>query len=103
MARIADRYDCATTSYGEIASPRDRAWHVDAGGSGLGTSGSGDVLAGAIVGLLARGADAAQAAVWATSPARAAPATGWPSAPREVGFLARELCDELPRVLATAG
>jgi len=100
VARVADRYDCVTTSYGEIASPRDGAWHVAAGGSGLGTSGSGDVLAGAIVGLLARGADAAQAAVWATS-LHALAGDRLAERTAEVGFLARELCDELPRVLAT--
>ena len=60
VARIADRYGAVTTCYGEIAAPGDRAWHVEAGGPGLGTSGSGDVLAGAIAGLLARGADAAR-------------------------------------------
>jgi len=100
VARVADRYDCVTTSYGEIASPRDGAWHVAAGGSGLGTSGSGDVLAGAIVGLLARGADAAQAAVWATS-LHALAGDRLAERIAEVGFLARELCDELPRALAT--
>lgn len=36
------------------------------GGVGLGTSGSGDVLAGAIVGLLARGCGPVQATVWGT-------------------------------------
>ena len=102
VARVADRYDGATTSYGEVAAPRDGAWHVDAGGSGLGTSGSGDVLAGAIVGLLARGADAAQAAVWATC-LHALAGDRLAERTAEVGFLARELCDELPRVLATAG
>jgi len=102
VARVADRYDGATTSYGEVAAPRDGAWHVDAGGSGLGTSGSGDVLAGAIVGLLARGADAVQAAVWATC-LHALAGDRLAERTAEVGFLARELCDELPRVLATAG
>ena len=59
------------------------------------------MLAGAIVGLLARGADAAQAAVWATS-LHALAGDRLAERTAEVGFLARELCDELPRVLATA-
>jgi hydroxyethylthiazole kinase-like uncharacterized protein yjeF len=99
VARIAHEYGAVVTCYGQIAAPGDRAWRVDGGGPGLGTSGSGDVLAGAIAGLLARGADSAQAAVWATH--LHARAGGRLSARvAEVGFLARELCDELPRALA---
>jgi ADP-dependent NAD(P)H-hydrate dehydratase len=97
--RIARRYGAVTTCYGEVAAPADRAWHVDAGGSGLGTSGSGDVLAGAIAGLLARGADAAQAAVWATF-VHARAGDRLTERIADVGFLARELCDELPRALS---
>ncbi len=101
VARVADRYRAAVTCYGEVADP-EGAWRVRAGGPGLGTSGSGDVLAGAIAGLLARGADAAQAAVWAThlhalAGDRLADRVG------EVGFLARELCEELPRALGSTG
>jgi ADP-dependent NAD(P)H-hydrate dehydratase len=101
VARIAERYRAAVSCYGAVADP-DGAWRVRDGGPGLGTSGSGDVLAGAITGLLARGADAAQAAVWAThlhalAGKRLAEHVG------EVGFLARELCEELPRALAATG
>ena len=71
---------------------------MPAGHAGLGTSGSGDVLAGAIAGLLARGADLAQAACWATflhavAGDRLAARVG------RLGFLARELVDQLPIVL----
>ena len=67
--------------------------------AGTGTSGSGDVLAGAVTGLLARGADAAQAACWATflhstAGDRLAARVG------RLGFLARELVDQLPVVLS---
>ncbi len=102
VRRIADRYGAVTTCYGEIAAPGGRAWQVAAGGPGLGTSGSGDVLAGAVAGLLARGADAALAAVWATH-LHATAGDRLSARIAEVGYLARELCDELPRVLATAG
>jgi hydroxyethylthiazole kinase-like uncharacterized protein yjeF len=81
------------------ASPEGKEWLDGSGTSGLGTSGSGDVLAGAIGGLAARGAPADQAAVWgvhlhAQSGERLAARIG------PLGFLARELLDELPRVLA---
>lgn len=102
VARIAERYGAVTTCFGEVGAPGDGAWHVEAGGSGLGTSGSGDVLAGAIAGLLARGADAAQATVWATH-LHASAGDRLSERMAEVGFLARELCDELPRGLATSG
>jgi NAD(P)H-hydrate repair Nnr-like enzyme with NAD(P)H-hydrate dehydratase domain len=56
------------------------------------------VLAGAIAGLLARGADLAQAACWGTylhgtAGDRLAARVG------RLGFLARDLVDELPLVL----
>jgi hydroxyethylthiazole kinase-like uncharacterized protein yjeF len=100
---IASRYGAVTSCYGEVAAPSGEGpWHVDAGGPGLGTSGSGDVLAGAIAGLLARGADAAQAAVWATHlHATAGDRLSERIAP--VGFLARDLCAELPHALAAIG
>lgn len=81
------------------AAPDGRQWLDGSGSSGLGTSGSGDVLAGAVGGLAARGADADQATVWgvhlhAEAGERLAARIG------RVGFLARELLEELPRVLA---
>ena len=94
---IARRY-AACVSYQGIVHDGDSAWTVPFGHSGLGTSGSGDVLAGALAGLLARGATPVQAACWATylhaaSGDRLAPVVG------RIGFLARELVDTLPRVL----
>ena len=82
-----------------IAGPDDRLWRDDSGGSGLGVSGSGDVRAGITAGLLARGADPAQAAVWAAwlhgrTGERLASSVG------RLGFLARELPAEVPRALA---
>lgn len=99
VVAIAARYGATVTCFGEIADPGGGRWHVEASGAGLGTSGSGDVLAGAVAGLLARGADAAQAAVWATY-LHAAAGDRLSDRIAPVGFLARELCDELPRRLA---
>jgi NAD(P)H-hydrate repair Nnr-like enzyme with NAD(P)H-hydrate dehydratase domain len=86
-----------TTSW--IATPDGRIWQDESGNAGLGVSGSGDVRAGITGGLLARGAEPAQAAVWAAwlhgrAGERLASSVG------RVGFLARELPAEVPRVLA---
>lgn len=98
-ARIAERYAAVVSYNAAVATPDGRTWWVPAGHAGLGTSGSGDVLAGAVTGLLARGADAAQAACWATflhstAGDRLAARVG------RLGFLARELVDQLPIVLS---
>lgn len=82
-----------------IAAPDDRLWQDESGNAGLGVSGSGDVRAGITGGLLARGADPAQAAVWAAylhgrAGERLASSVG------PLGFLARELPAEVPAALA---
>jgi len=82
-----------------IAAPDGRLWRDEGGGAGLGVSGSGDVRAGITGGLLARGADPEQAAVWAAwlhgrTGERLASSVG------RLGFLARELPAEIPRALA---
>lgn len=99
-ARVAERYATVVATRGWAACPDGRAWRDEAGGVGLGTSGSGDVLAGVIGGLLARGAEPAQAAVWgqylhAAAGDRLVARTG------RIGFLAREVLDELPQVLTS--
>jgi ADP-dependent NAD(P)H-hydrate dehydratase len=81
-----------------IATPYGEAFRYTGGDVGLATSGSGDVLAGAVVGLLARGATLDQAAVWATflhgsAGNRLARRLG------PLGFLARELSEELPSLM----
>jgi NAD(P)H-hydrate repair Nnr-like enzyme with NAD(P)H-hydrate dehydratase domain len=85
-----------------VAEPGGDAWRIDGGGPGLGVSGSGDVQAGIVAGLVARGADAAQAAAWggylhARIGERLAAAVG------TVGFLARELPPQVPAALAELG
>jgi ADP-dependent NAD(P)H-hydrate dehydratase len=82
-----------------IAAPDGRHWLHQAHVPGLATSGSGDVLAGIIAGLAARGCDAEQAAVWgAALHARAGEALARRVAP--LGYLARELAAELPALMA---
>jgi len=95
---IAARYRAVTSLYGHIAAPDGRAWRDDGGDTGLGTSGSGDVLAGVVAGLLARGADPRQAACWGTY-VHAAAGQRLAAQVGRLGFLARDLVDEVPRVL----
>jgi hydroxyethylthiazole kinase-like uncharacterized protein yjeF len=84
-------------------SAPSRASYVDrAGGAGLGTSGSGDVLAGAITGLTARGADPLTAAVWANH-VHAVAGDRCSARIGPIGFLARELLDEIPATMTSLG
>jgi hydroxyethylthiazole kinase-like uncharacterized protein yjeF len=73
-------------------------WTHRADADGLGTAGSGDVLAGVAVALLARGADDVTALAWAVAlHARAGARAAASIAP--IGFLAREVADRLPDAL----
>jgi hydroxyethylthiazole kinase-like uncharacterized protein yjeF len=96
--RIATRYGAVVSCQGLVAAPDGRTWRVSTGYSGLATSGSGDVLAGALAGLLARGVEPAQAACWATH-LHAAAGDRLAARVGRVGYLARELLDELPALL----
>lgn len=100
--RIADEHGAVVTCRGAVAEPGGRAWEASTGTGGLATSGSGDVLVGAVAGVLARGAAPAQAACWGT---HLHGASGDRLAARVAaqGYLARELLDELPRVLTELG
>ena len=81
-----------------IATPDGDCWRHVSHEPGLGTSGSGDVLAGIIVGLAARGAPLAQAAVWAVAlHAGAGRALAERLGP--IGYLAGELPAEIPMLL----
>lgn len=81
-----------------IVAPDGRIFRYTGGGVGLATSGSGDVLGGIVTGLLARGADPLRAAAWGVYLHGEA---GNALAKRhgDVGFLARELPGEVPRIL----
>lgn len=81
-----------------IATPDGDSLHYGGGGIGMATGGSGDVLAGAIGGVAARGAAPVVAAGWGVwlhgqAGRRVATERG------PVGFLARELPEEFPRLL----
>ena len=98
VPEIAERYAAVVSCQGIIADPAGAVWQVSAGHDGLATSGSGDVLAGALGGLLGRHAEGAQSAVWATY-AHAAAGDRLAARVGRLGFLAREILDELPGIL----
>ncbi|MFW5470454.1 NAD(P)H-hydrate dehydratase [Knoellia sp. CPCC 206435] len=75
-----------------------RIWQITTGDTGLGTSGSGDVVAGATLGLLSRGATPVQALVWGKH-VHAAAGDDLVMTHGRVGYLASELAAHLPRVL----
>jgi hydroxyethylthiazole kinase-like uncharacterized protein yjeF len=104
VAQLADKFQAVVSCQGLIARPsggdaaEPRLWQMTTGYGGLGTSGSGDVLAGVIAGLRARGTSSAQAACWGTH-LHAAAADRLASRMGPLGFLARELADELPALM----
>lgn len=85
-----------------IGTRDGRLWRTDEGNPGLGVSGSGDVKAGIVLGLCARGADPLQAAVWASYlhgmiGGRLASRYG------ATGYLASELPGQIPQALLELG
>ena len=81
-----------------IVTPEGECFRYEGGAPGLGVSGSGDVLAGIVGGLLARGAEPLNALLWSVwlhgeAGARLARKVG------PVGFLAREVAGEIPDLL----
>lgn len=100
--RLAARTGVCVSSGGSVtwtAHPDGRSWAGAVGGPGLGTSGSGDVKAGAVTGLLGRGADPCQAAVWG-SHLHGSAGDRLTAQLGPAGFLARELALQIPQVLA---
>jgi ADP-dependent NAD(P)H-hydrate dehydratase len=81
-----------------VVTPGGDVWTYDGGAPGLGVSGSGDVLAGIVGGLLARGAAPLSALLWAVwLHGEAGAALAKKVGP--IGFLAREIADEIPALL----
>jgi ADP-dependent NAD(P)H-hydrate dehydratase len=81
-----------------ITAP-DGIWRYEGGGIGLATSGSGDVLAGIVAGLAARGAQPVAAAIWGVflhgeAGSQLATKVG------PLGFLAREIPDLIPNLMS---
>jgi len=99
--RAADLYRSVVLIKGvtsHVVTPDGQAWTYDGGAPGLGVSGSGDVLAGIVGGLLARGAEPLNALLWAVwLHGEAGAALAKRIGP--IGFLAREIADEVPRLL----
>lgn len=96
---VREAYDATVAAVGWVVAANG-VWRSTTGDTGLGTSGSGDVLAGAITGLLARGAGNAQAMAWGVH-IHAAAGDALAARLGRVGYLASELVDELPLVLGS--
>jgi hydroxyethylthiazole kinase-like uncharacterized protein yjeF len=109
VPELAEKYGAVVSCQGVIARPvgaaggagggaRASLWEITTGHSGLGTSGSGDVLSGIIAGLRARGTTDAQAACWGTH-LHASAGDRLASRLGSLGYLARELTEELPPLM----
>lgn len=97
----AARYDALVLVKGEashVVTPDGAAWRYPGGGPGLGVSGSGDVLAGIVGGLLARGAVPLTALLWGVwLHGEAGKSLAHRVGP--IGFLAREIPGEISALL----
>jgi hydroxyethylthiazole kinase-like uncharacterized protein yjeF len=98
VRRAADRFRCVVLLKGAdtlIAAPGEGVLVSTAGGPALATAGTGDVLTGIIASFLAKGIDARLAAAAAAfAHGRAAEL-----APHQVGLVASDVIDALPRAL----
>lgn len=100
--RATERFGTVTIMKGgrtHIVAPDGRAWCYETGHVGLATSGSGDTLAGIIVGLLARGAGPETAALWSVY-AHGEAGRRLGRRYGGIGYLAREIPNEIPSILA---
>jgi hydroxyethylthiazole kinase-like uncharacterized protein yjeF len=99
--KAAERFGATVVLKGEatlIATAEGDLLHYAGGGVGLATAGSGDVLVGAIAGLLSRGASPLTASAWGVW-LHGQAGRRLASDPGPIGFLARELPGEFPRLL----
>jgi ADP-dependent NAD(P)H-hydrate dehydratase len=100
-AEAARLFVATVSCSGLVANPDGDMWAWRTPVVGLGTSGSGDVLAGLIAGAAARCANAEQAARWGTylhmvAGLRCSEEVG------QIGYLARELIEPIPALLMEA-
>jgi hydroxyethylthiazole kinase-like uncharacterized protein yjeF len=98
----AGRFDAVALvkgRYSFVAAADGRIFRLEGGGVGLATSGSGDVLAGLVGGLAARGADVLTATLWGVW-LHAQAGRALAKRVGRLGFLARELPGEVPALLA---
>ena len=98
---VAERF-AAVVGCGQWIAAGGKLWSVSTGDTGLGTSGSGDVVAGAVAGLVARGTELLRATAWSKHVHAAAGdvlSARW----GRVGYLATEMLPELPLVLRSLG
>lgn len=101
--RAAEHFGAVTLAKGRfsfIAAPDGQAFQYEGGGIGLATSGSGDVLAGLVAGIAARGADVLTATLWGVWLHGEAGRLLSDEIGR-VGFLAEELSPRVPELLAS--
>jgi len=98
----AELYGAITLMKGadsRIVHPDGRLWLYRGRTPGLGVSGSGDVIAGIVGGLLARGADPLAALLWGVV-LHGEAGNALSRKIGKVGFLAREIPDEIPALLS---
>jgi ADP-dependent NAD(P)H-hydrate dehydratase len=96
---VSEELGAVITCFGDVTSYDERRWRAADATPGLGTSGSGDVLAGLVAGAAARSGDPAQAACWGTY-VHAVAGDRLSERLGTMSFIARELLDEVPQVLA---
>lgn len=97
----AERFNAVTLvkgPYSFVAEPGGKSFRLEGGGVGLATSGSGDVLSGIVGGLCARGAEPLTALLWGIS-LHAEAGRRLTEQVGRLGFLARELTEEIPKLL----
>ncbi|PZS31464.1 MAG: NAD(P)H-hydrate dehydratase [Pseudonocardiales bacterium] len=99
---IASRFGTTVALHGHVAAAERGGWVDESANNRVGMSGSGDVLAGLVTGLLARGATTAQAACWGTH-VHASAGDRLSARIGRLGFLAREILDEVPPILTDLG
>jgi NAD(P)H-hydrate repair Nnr-like enzyme with NAD(P)H-hydrate dehydratase domain len=85
-----------------VVSPQGEELCFEQGPIALGTSGSGDVLAGIVAGLAARGAPPLVAMAWAVF-LHGEAGRRWVERNGQLGLLAREIPADIPRLMQSVG